>query len=162
MEDVTKIVQDAIIPIDGKKVVLPGVDIRHWGIIQKEMIARKQANMLLAVNGMKGKVSDADYKEMRTEALQEAGRIIAVGHEDMTAMLTTSEGVALIIWVLAEDKYPGTYTEEKILCSLPELTEDSATLIISQLQSVLGIEPDDDDGEPVGNDGKASENEAAA
>lgn len=154
MDDISDVIQHATITIgEGKSadaVVLPPVSFKNWGVIQKGLIKKKKQGILQAALDMRELVTPFEYEELRSAALQECGRIRAVGVADFQEMLTNEEGVGLIIWVLVEEVRKGKYTEQDVISSIETMSEVDAQFVIESLQTLLGLAAEEEDADGDG------------
>lgn len=150
MDDISDVIQQARITVEGDDIVLPAVSFKHWGIIQKGLIKKKKQGILGAALEMRGLLTPMEFEELRSAALQECGRIRACGLQDLQEMLSNEDGIGLILWVLVDDVRKGKYTEEQVRDSVESMTEDDSVFVIDSFRTVLGItdEKEEEDADP--------------
>lgn len=149
MEDAGELIKSAVITLekDGKKdrVILPGVDFKRWAIVRNELLARKKKAILLSATSMREHLPLNEFEDLRRAALQEVGRISSITVGDLQEMLTSEDGITLLVWVLAEQVRPGKYTEQDISDSMGAL--ENPEIVSKQLEELLGIEGEEKEGD---------------
>lgn len=144
MEDVSGIVGEVSVTVGGKSYLIGNAGWDDWSVFKRHFIEEKRALMLRAVVAIRGTVAEDEYREMRREAINEAGTITDIGERDIRAIMSSREGMGFMLWCMLERRYPQAVTradcEEAVRSEA--VTEDQLLVLTNSMFVAMGMAED--------------------
>jgi hypothetical protein len=136
-------ITSAGVPIEwkGREYILGKFSFRDRGLIENTLIREKRRRKMQVVLDMKEMLPPDEYREQFDNARREAELIGSVSESDVEKYLMTNEGLAMFLWILFEDRYPGEVTRVDIeeMFAKGAITEHTVLEIFMLIKDALGV-----------------------
>lgn len=159
MEDVSALVGHVAVKVGGKDFIIDNAGWDDWSVFKNSFIEEKRTRMIGAVVRLKSKVpseiSQDDYREALREAINEAGTVEDVGERDLREIMSSRDGMAFMLWVMLERRYPQLTTRAQCSEAVKEsaVTEDTLLTLTNAMFKSMGLSMESSPADaPSGND----------
>lgn len=142
MEDVSRVTGDPVtVQWKGKDYILGGFSFEDWGLLQNELLRERRKLKMQVVTDLRDSLPTDIWREMLDKARQEAENIGEVSDAEVGKFLGDEEGLAFVLWVLFERRYPGAVRRLETIDMLVQgaINEDQLTNLLTAIQSAMGI-----------------------
>lgn len=133
------------VPINwgGREYILGKFGFRDRGLIENALVREKRRRKMQIVVDMRDILPADEYRAEFDKARQEAELIGSVSEQEVESYLSSSEGIVMFLWVLFEDRYPGTFQRQDIaeMFATGAITELDLTEILMLIKDALGVGP---------------------
>lgn len=106
MEDISSVVGEVVVSVADKDYLLDNFGFDDYSAFKSQAIVRRKRDILLAVDSLKGIVTQSEYEGWRRDALDRASEIKDLGEHEIKTIMTSTEGASLLLWCMLERRYP--------------------------------------------------------
>lgn len=143
MDDVSRVIGRTVIEWNGEELLLDNFGFDDWSALQSWLIREKRGRILKTVLDLKGQVSDEDYEMLYQDALDKVGAISGLTPSEAQDFLNSEEGLAFVLWVMIERRYPGKLKRQDILKLLrtKKVSPEQAADALDAVALAMGSDP---------------------
>jgi len=146
MEDLSRVTGGGIsVHWKGEDFILDGFGFDDWGLLQAELIRRKRKQKLQTIADMRDSLPLDIWNEQFDKARKEAESLNEIPGDEINEFLNSELGIAFVLWVLFERRYPGRFSKHAALdmITAKAVTEESMADLMSAFATALGMETDE-------------------